>query len=235
VGIEDSLFGVMKEHGEQWGKEFSEFLSCLNSSGNGVCWWAHVSTAKNLLSSPLGDRFFQVKAACHLIRKCNDDVIHVVGATHGQKVAIAAEFPEFNVEYIAWRWKEVLSNSFHLFKGVFGLLCRVIYSFLDVLRHGSCKEKEKEKVDVAVFTYMDASGGSKGDSFFGDLFDYVKNHKERKSLIYLTYFHSSYNKAIKKRIGEDSEGIYYLMKTCLYFFSTLLDSYIGQCSIIVVF
>ncbi len=52
------LSEVYSLYGKQWLADFSSWFGELNKNNAGKFWWAHTSTAKNFLSSPIGSRFF---------------------------------------------------------------------------------------------------------------------------------------------------------------------------------
>lgn len=93
--VSDSVLAAAYEaHGEEWKRQFIDWLGRANIANAGRNWWSFACIAKNLLSSPLGNRFFQVLALDSIIRSAHFRNLYVIGASHGQYQALKGCFPE---------------------------------------------------------------------------------------------------------------------------------------------
>lgn len=93
--VADSVLAAAYEaHGEEWKRQFVDWLGRANIANAGRNWWSFACIAKNLLSSPLGNRFFQVLALDNIIRSAHFRNLYVIGASHGQYQALKSCFPE---------------------------------------------------------------------------------------------------------------------------------------------
>lgn len=85
-----SLAPWYRAHGAEWSDAFVRWLGDARIALAGPRWNAFACTAKNMLSSPLGNRFFQVMALRALIAEHPFATLLVAGATPAQARAIAA-------------------------------------------------------------------------------------------------------------------------------------------------
>jgi hypothetical protein len=197
---------VLNKFSNHWGKEFSQWLGLLNSYEHDVYWWAHTSTAKNLLSSPFGERFFQVKAVCEIIDKYDKEVICIVGATPGQINSIVSIYSDLQVEYYGGSYKhtrKVILNNITTLLRIF-LQCGSI--FLGFL--GRCNLKTKSKADICIFTYLHSKYNPQVDRYFGNLPKLINEAEKQSSVMYLAYLDSPYRKMIQKILKEKSAVAY---------------------------
>ncbi len=192
-----SLEPILNECGSEWCKEFSAWLGKFNCLYGNLYWWAHTSTAKNLLSSPLGERYLQVKAICKIAKYSNINTICILGATTGQMESIVSVLStsEYEITGKAWRqrkWKSTLNNikalarqpllDGQLFFGFFG------YKY----------PQSETSNDICLFTYIDGVQHVGTDNYFGKLPKLLNNGKSVYSINYLAYVYTPFRKRLRE-------------------------------------
>lgn len=191
------LAGIYRRHGHLWLREFSEDLGVLNAANAGLAWWAHTSTAKNLLSSPLGNRLMQARAALKFVEEENFDHLYIAGATEGQRAIIRAGIhvssrqitliesggrAEFTAIEVAFRlcWQAArLAHAMIRWRGSF----------------------ELPDSDTAALTYVDASIDEESDAFFGRLHDLMGERNPSVHLNYLAFVQAPYQQVLPRMLA----------------------------------
>jgi len=176
---------------------FSEWLGNLNIKNADLFWWSHTSTAKNILSSPLGDRFLQVHAVCEIVRKTSATSINVIGATPGMMESIVTLLNDEDllVRGMSWRFRwlrrAIINGTSFL---------RIIFQCLSVF-FGNCFAGNIEQgmnVDVCLFTYIDSKQRPETDNYFGKLPEMYRNNDNNVSFAYLAYVYKPYRLRMKR-------------------------------------
>jgi hypothetical protein len=87
LGADEAVFDfrsdaarIARAHGAAWRDAFVDWLGGLNRANASLSWWAYTSTAKNLLSSPLGDACLGMLALEEFLVGTAAGRVHVVGA-----------------------------------------------------------------------------------------------------------------------------------------------------------
>jgi hypothetical protein len=192
---------VIDKHGKRWFEEFASWLGELNQRNASLLWWAHTSTAKNLLSSPLGERFIHVQAVCEIARRTQAATLHVFGATPGQMDAIARILPrkEFRFAGADWHkrfWHRAVS-SIEGFARLFVQSARVIAGFWP---H---KHAEFDRsAALCLFTYLDGAHRAGIDRYFGELPRILSGRGRATSCIYLAYVYAPYRPRLRELQAE---------------------------------
>lgn len=220
-----SLAPILVQFGSEWCKEFSDWLGKLNCLNAGLFWWAHTSTAKNLLSSPLGDRYLQIKAVCEIIKTTRAKNILIIGATPGQIDSIVSNFPEskFNiVKKVNWQkiWKYRLNNINVIFRLFFQNI-NIFWGFWWNRYPDAVKS-----TDIGLFTYIDGSKRVGFDNYFGELPKILSSNKDIFSINYLAYVYTPYHKRLRQIKNEKYPyiALFGLLKISDYIWSVLIAS-----------
>jgi len=174
---------------------FSEWLGKLNIKNADIFWWAHTSTAKNILSSPVGDRFLQVHAVCEIVRNTTATSINVVGASPGmmESIVMLLNDKSFLVKGMSWRFRWLRRTITNI-----ASFLRIIFQCLSVFfGNYFVNQKAREvNVDVCLFTYIDGKQYEETDNYFGKLPEiYRANNKV--SFAYLAYVYKPYRLRMK--------------------------------------
>lgn len=190
------LSTLYSQFGKKWVEDFSELLSKLNQNNASLLWWAYTSTAKNLLSSPLGERYIQIQAICELITRKDIDTLNVIGATTGQMESIISNLSDSNIKFggnaLKFRLlKKIAANSTALIRQA--IHCgRLFFGFF------GCKAPIFDKhIDLCLFTYLDGGFHKKFDNYFGELPQLLQENNYISSFLYLAYVYTPYRQRIK--------------------------------------
>lgn len=198
---------VLAGAGTLWFQEFSAWLGELNRRNAGLLWWARTSTAKNLLSSPLGERFIQVQAVCEVLKGAQAGVYNVLGATPGQMEAISLLLSDrgFRFSGKAWErrfWTQTIRSVAALLRQ-FVQSGRVLAGFwrYRVPHHGKSPA-------LCLFTYLDAPRPTGADRYFGSLPQILFGPQDTSSL-YLAYVYRPYRSRLRE-VAKANESIPYV-------------------------
>ena len=179
----DPLQNIKKRHGEIWAKEYSSWIASQNNCWASLNWWAYSLTSKNLLSSPLAEDYFTVRAIVHLIENTSATRIYVTGINHSQISALAAHF--LRSGYKTVRKPCIIRFIEYAFKIIL-ILLRNIYQLMSLyIGFFSLNQKNiKPNTSTCYFTYMDKPIKNREDNYFGQLFqDWING--EIKCIAYL--------------------------------------------------
>lgn len=194
-----SLAGIYRQHGNQWLREFSDDLGSLNTANAGLIWWAHTSTAKNLLSSPLGNRLFQARAALKFVEEETFDHLYIVGATKGQRAIIRAGIRGCDQPVTLI---ESGDKAEFTFIEVALRLCWQAARLMHALARWHDRFDPPAKPTVA-FTYVDAGVSEKSDAFFGKLHDLLQARTPPVDLNYLAFVQAPYRQVLPRMLKFD--------------------------------
>lgn len=189
---------VLDRFGPTWFKQFSEWLGELNRVNADLHWWAHASTAKNMLSSPLGDRFIQVEAVCEIARNSGKRVVAIIGATPGQMESIASSLPPGEFRFTGKDWaRRRLKRAFlaaNTLARQLVLTIRVLIGFFGYDK----KRKALAHAELCLFTYADAPAREGIDNYFGALPDLIYGERKATSALYLVYAYAPYRRRLNQ-------------------------------------
>jgi len=194
---------IYEQYGKKWLEEFSALLASLNKDNASLLWWAYTSTAKNLLSSPLGEYYVQVRAICEIFRQKNINTLNVIGATPGQMESIASYLSSSEIRFCGQAWK-LKKWSRHV--SIFTTLARQPIFFARIV-FGFFLNRRPEidkNIDVCLFTYLDGELKNGEDNYFGKLPQLLKKNKSVGSVLYLAYVYHPYRKRIRQISGMKS-------------------------------
>lgn len=196
-----SLAGIYREHGNQWLREFSDDLGALNTANAGLGWWAHTSTAKNLLSSPLGNHLFQARAALKIVEEGTFDNLYIVGATNGQRAIIRAGICGCapTVTLIESGDKA----GFTFIETALRLCWQAARQIHALIRwHGRF---DLPATPTMALTYVDAGVSEKSDAFFGQLHDLLQSRIPPTDLNYLAFVQAPYQQVLPRLLKFDRQ------------------------------
>ena len=155
------LTPLYERHGERWADAFVEWLGELNGRLASRNWWAFTSTAKNMLSSPLGEAILQTLAVVEVAREAPVRRLIITGATPGQAYTIARLFGSQRLSSaIGATWSAAIVDLANL--------VRLAWHAGQVLRlHVWRNKSDLPAAQICLMTYADAAFMDGGDVFFG--------------------------------------------------------------------
>ena len=210
IGKKVELSSILTESGRKWFDEFSSWLSKLNRHNADLFWWAHTSTAKNLLSSPLGERFIQIHAICEIVKKEDASTLSVVGATPGQMEAIASLLSpsEFRFTGKAWHWRR-WNRSVNNVNALVRQLIQCTRAFGGFCRYQ--RPNAAQYPDLCLFTYLDNVHRAGIDNYFGELPQILYGDKKASASLYLAYVYTPYRKRLQQLLKvEEHDSVPYV-------------------------
>ncbi len=172
LGADEAVFDVtidVKGRGAGWRDAFIDWLGGLNRANASLSWWAYTSTAKNLLSSPLGDACFGALALDDFLARSPATRVYVTGASRAQA---GAPVPAL----------EPLARLLWQFARMLALWCT-----------GQLRAPDGNAPQAVIFTYVDASFRGGPDAFFGTLAQQLAVPAR-----YVAFVHSGYRAALPK-------------------------------------
>ena len=179
------LSELIKTNRGNWVKEFCEWTAELNKKNNCLSWWAHTSAARNVLSSPFGDRFFEVKAVEKYLEHNPDLDLTIKGMSLGQLACLQSYGSRIAGKKIADGFYGVYGGKLKEFLSSF---VRIQYQWLRVFAffvfRGANTKVRKGK--HCVFTYIDAECKNNRDNYFGDLYETISS-RSQDCLYYLAF------------------------------------------------
>jgi hypothetical protein len=184
------LTRILRAHAEQWRAAFVDWMGSLNRQNASLAWWAHTSTAKNFLSSPLGNHCFEALALERFLSSTNAARVFVSGADSAQQAAFQ--------ERLAGRWRVKMSLRWST--GI-ETLARLAWQFLRILGLwclGRLRPPAGRAPDAVVFTYVDGAFRDGPDAFFGSLAQHLANRTPAISVCHVAFVHSGYLAALPK-------------------------------------
>jgi len=176
LGASETVFDLqagVKGRGMAWREAFIDWLGGLNRANASLAWWAYSSTAKNLLSSPLGDACLGALALEDFLARSQATRVYVTGATPAQA---GAHVPAL----------EPLARLFWQFARMLTLWCT-----------GRLRTPGGDAPQAVIFTYVDASFRGGPDAFFGTLAQQLAVPAR-----HVVFVHSGYRAALPKLIAS---------------------------------
>ena len=180
----------------RWKQLFIDWLGELNINNAGVRWWAYTSSAKNVLSSRLGNQIFQVLALCEFAGHGHFETLYVTGAAPGQIEVFrdwARRRPDLAVEAgDATGLRRLLDLAVTLASLLFQFL-RVWTSF--VLPNPAVNAPRP--CDVLLFTYVDHKPREGADTYYGRLATMLAEQAPGTQTAYAAYVYAPYRAALR--------------------------------------
>lgn len=187
---------VYRDHGDEWKQLFIDWLGALNCAHASLEWWAYTSTAKNFLSSPLGNQVFQALALYEIVSGAGFETLYVTGASRAQ-VRFLKRRLENNAGDIRISGRGSGGGGFAVI--AFFRLC---YQFLRVWSSlflmPNRPRLPEGPYDLCLFTYIDGKVSEKSDAFFGRLQEYVAREKPACRILYTAFVHSPLRKTFSR-------------------------------------
>ena len=187
---------IARARGLAWRDLFVDWLGDLNRANASLSWWAYTSTAKNLLSSPLGDTCLTALALEEFLARTDAERVYVTGAT----LALAAAMRE-RLDRGVWN---VAGGRSRL--PALEPLARLGWQFARLLAlwiGGRLRVPGGEAPEAMIFTYVDGSFRGAPDPFFGTLAQQLRARSR-----HVAFVHSSYRAALPKLEANGYEPLF---------------------------
>jgi len=172
LGPDEAVFDLqtsVQARGVAWRDDFVAWLGSLNRANAALSWWAYTSTAKNLLSSPLGEACLGMLALGDFLSRTEAARVYVTGFRPAQA---GAPVPAL----------EPLARLLWQFARMLALCCT-----------GRLRAPEGNAPQTVIFTYVDASFRGGPDAFFGTLAQQLPANAR-----HVAFVHSGYRAALPK-------------------------------------
>jgi hypothetical protein len=208
------ISSMFDRFGEDWFKQFSAWIGALNCNNGGLFWWAHIATAKNVLSSSLGQRYFQVQAICEFATSTDFDTLNVIGATPAQieviKTRLAGAVFQWRGQGIRLKWWHKMINDL---KSLVKLWIQFAALYVGFFNYRI--PKLDDAIELCLFTYMDGLRREGLDNYFGKLPELLRDNHKPLSTIYLAYVYKPYWKRLKQITKESHSEPYIALQGLL--------------------
>jgi hypothetical protein len=203
LGADEAVFDfrsdaarIARAHGAAWRDAFVDWLGGLNRANASLSWWAYTSTAKNLLSSPLGDACLGMLALEEFLAGTAAARVHVVGAApahiaamrervhpaHWQATAAGVRLPALEpLVRLGWQFARMLVLWFA----------------------GNIRAPRGDAPQAMIFTYVDGAFREGPDAFFGDLAQRLPVRAR-----YVAFVHSGYRAALPRLAASGYEPLF---------------------------
>lgn len=167
---------------------FIEWLGEVNAANASIRWWAHTTSAKNILSSPLGNEILELLALKALLENTQQARIGLLGATKSQVQALRTIVaPHLTGLRVSGSAQTGEPSKF--------ATLRVLWQFLNILiAWGAWMRglRARKSADVVLFTYADRNFHGGNDAFFGSFADLLADSQPPRSCLYIAYVQGPY-------------------------------------------
>jgi hypothetical protein len=188
---------VYRRHDGEWKQLFIDWLGGLNRHNARPEWWAYTSTAKNFLSSPLGNQVFQALALCKIVIEGDFETLYVTGASRAQVRFLKDRLRSSGVNDIQMTGTGLAGSRFPFF--VFFRVCLQFLRVWSALFLAPRRPRLPEgPYDLCLFTYIDSTVNEKSDAFFGRLQEYAAREKPGCRILYTGFVHSPLRKTLSR-------------------------------------
>ncbi|CAN0502866.1 unnamed protein product, partial [Phaeothamnion confervicola] len=175
-----------------WREFFIAWLGGINIRNACLDWWAYTSTAKNMLSSDLGNQVFQLLALREIALAGNFQKLCVAGASRQQAAVFSGWLrkvrPDIEIRQSAAPLRGALAPLLIPFRLLFQL-ASVWLGFRNVARAQAATRADKT---VCFFTYIDNVLKPGADIYFGPLESLLKQRRPDVHAIYAAYVYTPY-------------------------------------------
>jgi hypothetical protein len=196
IDLRSDLARLQREQGDAWRSAFVDWLGALNRRNASALWWSYTSTAKNLLSSPLGNDCLGVLALDRYLAITSAPRVLVVGATAAQAAAMRARLEGPN-------WTVVGSDA--SIPSV-GPLLRALWQFARILALWCLRTLRPaggEPPQAVILTYADPGFRAGPDAFFGAIAQSLP-----VSARHVAFVHSSYRAAVPQMAAAGYHALF---------------------------
>jgi hypothetical protein len=191
------LDAIYRRYGDEWKHLFVDWLGWLNCNNTCLEWWAYTSTAKNFLSSPLGNQVFQALALCKIAMAGDFETLYVTGASRAQIRFLKVRLKNSGVDEIQISSPGSAENWVPFF--IFFRLCYHFLRLWSALFLAPRRPQLPEgPFDLYLFTYIDGAVNGESDAFFGKLQEYVAQQKPGSRVLYTGFVHSPLRKTLSR-------------------------------------
>lgn len=196
------LASVIHPHALELRAEFIEWFGAINAANASPQWWAHTTSAKNLLSSPFGNQALELLALRRALDSTPQARVGVVGATTAQREVItrfAQSEPGLRVAAGGVRRRDPLFVPVRLayqFLRIFGAWLL----WLRAMRASS-------NAHVHLVSYADAAFRDGNDAFFGPLAHMLGKARTPLTCLHHVFIHGPYRPVVRKL--RDATGLRY--------------------------
>lgn len=191
------LYPVYAAHAASWRQRFVEWLGSVNAANASLQWWAYATTAKNFLSSPLGNELFQSLALASVIEAGEFDSLYVTGAAQSQ------------VDYLRRRFKgspgvTLVSRRPYAAPAlrVLALLPRLAFHagriWLSALLRPRGLAAPRPASGTWIFTYFEAEPDERVDAFFGELAALIEKHRPGQGVAFTGFMRSGFGATLRR-------------------------------------
>ena len=193
--------GIVRARGLAWRDLFIDWLGALNGANASLFWWAYTSTAKNLLSSPLGETCLGALALETFIARTDAARVYVTGATP----ALATAMRE-RLERAGW---QVIGAQSRL--PALEPLARLGWQFARLLAlwaTGRLRAPRGSQPQAVIFTYVDHAFRDGPDAFFGPLASELAARVPPVNARHVAFVHSGYRAVLPKLSASGYEALF---------------------------
>ena len=170
---------------------FVEWLGSENARNAGFLWWAHLTAAKNVMTSPLGDRLLEVLAVAEYLLAGAAPPVAVVGMADAQAKVLMRSLA---LAAAGWGFQDLRKKKTRPSWNVLHGLVQIARTAaaLPALR----RARQSRDFDLLLFTYVDADFREDRDAFFGRLAIRVMERTPRPSTLHVAYFNDEPRKVL---------------------------------------
>ena len=183
---------IYRANERAWRTFFVEWLGKINVRNAGLDWWAYTSTAKNMLSSDLGNQVFQLLALREIVLAGNFQKLCVTGASPEQAAVFSnwlrRACPDIDVHELAPRRRAAME----LFFAPFRLIYQLASVWSGFRRNSRTHAESGASKTVCFFTYIDSALKPGVDIYFGPLESLLKQREPGLDVIYAAYVYIPY-------------------------------------------
>lgn len=202
---EDLLDRILADKSGPWLDALMRWIGALNCQNASLGWWAYTSTAKNLLSSPLGMKVLETLATAELARVDTVGNLQIVGASAGQRDALRRLLSGSGIT-VSDRTgvRARFAGEVARLRAAARLLhqaARAWTGFLFTPTH-----RPKALPDLCLVTYVDAPPQADNDAYFGALPELLDAMRRGLGCLYVPYVYTPYRarlQAFRQATGRD--------------------------------
>ena len=190
------LFDVDPETKVRWRDQFIDWLGDLNGRNACVDWWAYTTTAKNVLTSQLGNQYFQTQGLLRSLTQGNYSTLYVNGATHAQIEVIrdwVGDRRDIGIEVV----NSFRRRKFLRLQAISRLLVQAFKALVASISPDFGVALPKQ-VDVLLFTYVDAKLNDDTDRYFGSLPKLMDSKVPGTRAAYAAYISAPHREAMRQ-------------------------------------
>ena len=183
------------ESRERWKKSFIDWLGEINIRNAGTGWWAYTASAKNVLSSHLGDQIIQTLALCEIAGQENFETLYIGGATPAQ-IEVFQTWAQGRNDLTV----EIADTAGRPWFALAGTIGRLLFQFLRAWLSFALPSRgisAPAPCDVLLFTYVDGKLTDHADRYFGRLAPLLAEQAPGTRVAYAAYVYAPYRKALR--------------------------------------